>query len=97
MQARKTRVALAAALQAATTQGEVLYEKEGVALSGSVRMIHRAAAICRVLEESESPEAYERTKADHGQPLHVWRLDYSALHGSSQPLSGLTAHFQIES
>ena len=96
MHAPNTRLALAAALLAAATQGEVLYEKEGVALSGSVRMIHREAAICQILEESESREAYEQTKANHGRPLHVWRLDYSALNGSGKPLSGLTAHFEIE-
>ena len=96
MNAPKSRLALATALLAAAAQGEVLYEKEGVALSGSVRMIHRDAAICQVLEESESPEAYEQTKVNHGRPLHVWRLDYGPLNGSGQPLSDLTAHVQIE-
>ena len=96
MNAPKSRLALAAALLAAAAQGEVLYEKEGVALSGSVRVIHRDAAICQVLEESESPEAYEQTKLNHGRPLHVWRLDYGVLNGSGQPLSDLTAHVQIE-
>ena len=96
MNALQTRLALTTLLLAVAAQGEVLYEKEGVALSGSIRMIHRDAAICQVLEESESPEAYEQTRANHGRPLHVWRLDYSALNGSGQPLSDLTAHFQIE-
>ena len=96
MNESQTRLALATVLLTVAAQGEVLYEKEGVALSGSVRMIHRDAAICQVLEESESPEAYEQTRANHGRPLHVWRLDYSALNGSGQPLSDLTAHFQIE-
>ena len=96
MNAPQTRLALATALLAAAGQGEVLYEKEGGALSGSVRMIHRDAAICQVLEASESPEAYKQTKANHGRSLHVWRLDYGVLNASGQSLSDLTAHFQIE-
>ena len=82
-------------LLAFPARGETLYQKEGITLEGSVRMVHRNAATCQVLEENESAESYERTKSNHGRPLHVWRLDYSALNGSGQSLSDLTAHFQI--
>ena len=86
----------AALLAAAAAPAATLYEKDGITLDGSVRMVHRNAATCQILAESESPESYERTKANHGRPLHVWRLDYSALNGSGKSLSDLRAHFQIE-
>lgn len=31
-----------------------------------------------VLRASATPEALERMKANHGQPLHVWRRDFAA-------------------
>ena len=77
-------------------QAEILYEKDGIALEGAVRLVVRNAATCHVLEENETPETYEATKANDGRPLHVWRLDYGALNASSKALSNLTAHFQIE-
>ena len=74
----------------------ILYEKDGIALEGTVRLVGRNAATCQVLEENETPETYDATKANHGRPLHVWRLDYGALNASGKALSNLTAHFQIE-
>lgn len=62
-----TLVLLAVVLAAA----ETLYEQDGVILDGSVRLAARAAATCVA-----APEADEATKANAGQPLHVWRLDY---------------------
>lgn len=98
MRTKPVARALAPALLAAyALHAETLYEKDGVTLEGSVRMVHHDAATCQVIAENESPEAYERTKANHGRRLHVWRLDYSALNGSGQSLSQLTAHFRIDS
>ncbi len=97
MGSNRMACALAVALLAAVAApAATLYEKDGITLEGSVRMVHRDAATCQVLADHESPEAYKRTKANHGRPLHVWRLDYSALNGSGKFLSDLTAHFQIE-
>ena len=84
-------------LTAGGLPAETLYEKDGIALEGSVRMAGRNAATCQVLAESESAEAYEQNKAHHGRPLHVWRVDYSAFNGSGKPLSQITAHFRIQS
>ena len=91
----KTWIA-AGLVTASATYGETLYQKDGISLEGSVRMVHRNAATCQVLEENESTESYERTRSNHGQPLNVWRLDYSVLNGSGWALSDVTAHFQIE-
>ena len=97
MKTKHIACALAPALVAAgAVHAETLYERDGIILEGSVRMVHRNAATCQILAENESPDAYEQIKANHGQPLHVWRLDYSALNGSGKSLSDLTAHFQIE-
>lgn len=84
-------------LTASVLHAEILYERDGIALEGSVRMAGRNAATCQVLAENESPEAYEAAKAHHGRPLHVWRVDYSAFNGSGKPLSQITAHFRVQS
>ena len=97
MHTKRITCAVAPALLAAgALHGETLYERDGISLEGSVRIVHRNAATCRVLEENESAAAYEQMKANHGRPLRVWRVDYSALNGSGRSLSDLTAHFQIE-
>ena len=86
----------ALAVTTAPAGADTLYEDNGISLEGSVRMVARNAATCQVLEENETPETYEAIKANHGRPLHVWRLDYGALNASGKALSNLTAHFQIE-
>ena len=50
---------------------ETLLEQDGVILEGSVWLAARAAATCVA-----APDADEATKANAGQQLHVWRLDY---------------------
>ena len=80
-----------------TVSAETLVEQDGIELSGSVRMVARGVGTCQVQEESHPEEVYERMKANHGQPLDVWRLDYSVYNGSGKPLSSLSAHFRIES
>ena len=80
-----------------TVLAETLAEKDGIELSGRVRRVARGVGRCQVQEESHPEEVYERIKANHGQPLDVWRLDYSVYNGSGKPLSSLSSHFQIES
>ena len=79
-----------------STSAEILYDKEGIQLQGSARIVSRNAATCNVLEEKYSPEEYERLKANQGQPLHVWRIDFSAHNHTGKPLDFLTASFFIE-
>ena len=40
---------------------------------------------------------YERMNANHGEPLHVWRMDFAARNGSGRWLEHLTANFSIAS
>ena len=79
---------LAALAPAASAESST---KEGIQLQGTARIVSRNAATCNVLEEKYSPEEYEKLKANQGQPLHVWRLDFSAHNNTGKPLDFLTA------
>ena len=90
-------MALMVLVMATDAQAETLYDREGIQLQGTARIVTYEAGVCRVLEESETKAAYEKTKANHGQPLHVWQLNFSAYNGTGKALSFLAAHFKIES
>ena len=77
--------------------GETLYQRDGVVLEGTARIEVQEAAVCQVLAEHHSPEAYERMKANHGQPLYVWRLRFIARNSSGRSLDHLTAQFSVAS
>ena len=91
------RIAIAILLLALAAPAATLYEKDGIILDGTVRLVSSGAATCQVLAANESPESYEGMKANHGQPLHVWRLDFAARNRSGRRLEHLTAHFKIAS
>ena len=84
-------------LAASTAQGATLYQRDGITLEGTIQMVTRGAGVCQVLAERHPAEMYERIKANHGQPLHVWRMDFAARNGSGRKLEHLTAHFKIAS
>ena len=84
------------ALLAPSAAAEILYDREGIQLQGSARIVSRNAATCNVLEEKYSPEEYEKIQANQGQPLQVWQLDFSAHNNTGKPLDFLTAVFNIE-
>ena len=56
-----------------------------------------AAGICNVVEASHIEAEYERIKANHGQPLDVWQLDFSVYNGSGEWLEHLIARYGIGS
>ena len=87
----------ALALLASPASAEVLYDREGIQLQGTARIVSRNAATCNVLEEKYSPEEYEKLKANQGRPLHVWQLDMSVHNNTGKPLDFLSADFNIES
>ena len=87
--------ALTAALLDPSASAEVLYDKEGIQLQGAARIVSRNAATCNILKEKYSAEEYEKLKANQGQPLHVWRLDFSAHNNTGQTLDFLQANFDI--
>ena len=74
-----------------------LLETDGIELRGSVRVVTFAAGTCNVVEASHTAAEYERIQANHGQPLDVWRLDFSVRNGSGRWLDHLIARYGIES
>ena len=88
-------VALGAGSSSPSAGAEILYDKEGIQLQGTARIVSRNATTCNVLEEKYSAEEYERLKANQGRPLHVWQMDYSAHNNTGKPLDFLQANFDI--
>lgn len=86
---------LAVALLAGGAGAETLYHQDGITLEGTVQMVTRTASTCQVLAERHSAEVYERIKANHGQPLHVWQLNFAARNDSGKQLENLMASFTI--
>ena len=64
--------------------GQQLLETDGIELRGAARVVTYAASLCNVLEASHTEEEYERIKANYGQPLDVWQLDFSVYNGSGK-------------
>ena len=76
---------------------ELLLETDGIELHGTARVVTYEASLCNVLEASHTEAEYERIKANHGQPLDVWQLDFSVYNGSGRWLDHLIARYGIES
>ena len=81
----------------AEATAERLMERDGVELRGTARVVTYAASECNVEEASHTAAEYERMKANQGQPLDVWRLDFSVHNGSGKWLDHLIARYGIES
>ena len=92
-------MAMALVLLVMVTDGHAqrLLETDGIELRGTARVVTYGAAVCNVVEASHSEEEYERIKANHGQPLDVWQLDFSVYNGSGKWLDHLIALYSIES
>ena len=89
--------ALALLLITAPGQARRLMETDGIELRGTGRVLAYGEATCHVLEEKHSDEEYARLKANEGQPLDLWQLDFSVYNGSGKALDHLTARYRIES
>ena len=74
-----------------------LLETDGIELRGTARVVTYGAAVCNVVEASHTEAKYEQIKANHGQPLDVWQLDFSIYNGSGKWLDHLIARYGIES
>ena len=79
------------------TSAELLLETDGIELHGTARVVTYEASLCNILEASHTEAEYERIKANHGQPLDVWQLDFSVYNGSGRWLDHLIARYGIES
>ncbi len=76
---------------------ETLYNKDGVQLSATARVIDAGGATCRIREERHSAEEYARLQPNHGQPLDVWRVELVVANYSGKVLDYLSAHLNVES
>ena len=47
-------------------------------------MLDPWTGVCYVLEDRYYVVVYERMKANEGQPLHVWRVEFTARNGSER-------------
>ena len=90
-------IAVTVLVMAVDAPAQRLLETDGIELRGTVRIVTYAASLCNVLEASHTEEEYERIKANHGQPLDVWQLDFSVYNGSGKWLDHLIARYGIES
>ena len=99
MRAFATLVALASAVvpAAVPAAAQDLYDKGGVQLWTSARLVTRDAATCRVLEDRYPEEEYEKLKVNEGQPLHVWRMDLTAANYSGKTIGYLRASVDVRS
>ena len=88
---------LTALLVAGAVQAETLHQKDGITLTGTIRVVGRGVATCRVSEANHTPQAYERMKIYHGQPMNVWRMDFAVYNESGQWLEHMTANLKVSS
>ena len=78
-------------------QAKVLYNRDGIQLHGSAKVVAYNAATCRVVEEKYPEDVYEKMKGNDGHPLDIWQMDYSVHNGTGKLLSYLRAQFFIVS
>ena len=95
MRAFATLVALASVVVPAGAQN--LYNKDGVQMSATARLVEPEAAACRIREARHTPEQYEKLKPNDGQPLDVWRVEIVVANYSGKVLDRLSAHLNVES
>ena len=82
------------AFLAADARGQRLLEVDGIELRGNAQLIQSGGGTCNVLESDTS---YEERKQNHGDPMDIWRLDFSVHNGSGRWLDHLIARYGIES
>ena len=88
-----TALVLSATL-AVDLRGRQLLEIDGIELRGNAQIILSGGGTCNVLESDTS---YEERKQNHGDPMDIWRLDFSVHNGSGRWLDHLIARYGIES
>lgn len=89
--------ALLLALGIGPSAAETFYNRDGVQLSATARVIDPGAATCRIRDDRHTAEEYERLKSNDGQPLDVWRVELVVANYSGKVLDYLNAHLNVES
>ena len=88
---------LAVAASTGVLHAQRLLEVGGIELRSSARVVEYGAGTCNVSEERETAASYEQKRANHGQPVDVWQLDFSVYNGSGRPLDHLIANYRVAS
>ena len=88
---------LAVLLAAATAQAETFHSQDGVVFEGTIRQVVSNAAVCNVLEEKYSEQEYEKLKANQGQPLDLWQVDFAVRNESGREIEYLRASSWVRS
>ena len=89
----KAIIASCVLMMVSAVHAEVLYEQDGIELRGTAQIVRNEIAIC----DAETVLQTFQMKRSHGQPLHIWQLNFSVHNGSGQPLQHIAAHFNIRS
>ena len=85
------KAALSVAVAGLAAQAETFHNKDGVVFEGTIRRVVSNAAICNVLEEKYSEQEYEKLKANQGQPLDLWQVDFTIRNESGREIDYLRA------
>ena len=86
-----------AALAGSAAPAETFHSQDGVWFEGAIRMVVSETAVCNVLEGHYREPVYERLKANHGQPLNLWRVDISVRNESGRWIDSLRAEIWVRS
>ena len=88
---------LAVLLAAAPAPAETFHNKDGVVFEGTIRLVVSNAAVCNVLEEKYTAQEYEQLKANQGQPLDLWQVDFAVRNESGREIEYLRASSWVHS
>ena len=88
---------LAVLLAAAPASAETFHNKDGVVFEGTIRLVVSNAAVCNVLEEKYTAQEYEQLKANQGQPLDLWQVDFAVRNESGREIEYLRASSWVHS
>ena len=64
---------------------------------GTIRLVVSNAAVCNVLEEKYTAQEYEQLKANQGQPLDLWQVDFAVRNESGREIEYLRASRRVHS
>ena len=81
---------------AADVHAQVVHSHNGVEVWAWAGIVEYGAETCQVLEEHESAASYRRKRVNQGQPIDIWRLNYSVYNGSDYLITGLKATYRVE-
>lgn len=87
---------LAVLLAASAGHGQRLMVQDGIELRGSARVVEYGAATCEIRTGFAGDDrAYD--PANQGQPIDLWRLEFTIYNGSGQQIESIRLNYDIAS